>query len=46
MTPGALTYGLPPQQAGPTFASPLALPPPVVWTLWMTYNALTYGLPP
>jgi hypothetical protein len=46
MLTGALTYGLPPQQVSLTFASPLAHPPPMVWTLWMTFDALTYGLPP
>jgi hypothetical protein len=42
----ALTYGLPPHQADPTFAPPLAHPPPTAWTPWMTPDALTYGLPP
>jgi hypothetical protein len=31
MTPGALPYGLPPQQAAPTFAPPLLPPPLASW---------------
>jgi hypothetical protein len=45
MLADALTYGLPLQQTGLTLASPLAHPPPVAWTLWMTSSALPYGLP-
>jgi hypothetical protein len=40
MLAGALPYGLPPQQADPNFVPPLALPPSVAWTLWMTSDAL------
>jgi hypothetical protein len=46
MLAGALTYGFPLQQAGLTFALPLAHPPLVAWTPWMTSDVLPYGLPP
>jgi hypothetical protein len=46
MLAGAPPYGLPPQQVGLTFVSPLAPPPLVVWTPWMTSGSLSYGIPP
>jgi hypothetical protein len=33
---GAFPYGLPLQQVGPTFALPVAPPPPAAWTPWMS----------
>jgi hypothetical protein len=36
MRAGAFPYGLPPQQVGPTFALPVAPPPPAAWTPWMS----------